>query len=258
MKRSDRLEAITVCIGMDDFLHETAKWNPPHFDEWIIITEPQDEKTREVCRKFNLKCILSEDGKRHGKPFNKGRLIERALQHTSADAWRLHLDCDVALPHGTRHLIQLADLHEDTIYGADRIDCFSWEQWKKLESTGYMDRSHDYHCRINVPRGFSLGGRWAHPKFGYVPIGFFQLWHSSQDEWRGIRTKSYSHAHNTACRTDVQFAMLWDRHKRGLVPELIVAHLMSEKAKNGINWNGRKTKRFGEEWCRDIPEKIGS
>lgn len=258
MKRLHRLEAITVCIGYDDFLHETAKWNIPHFDEWIVVTEPQDERTREVCRKFNLKCLLSDDGKRHGKPFNKGRLIERALQLTSENAWRLHIDSDIALPHGFRHLLQTADLHEDFIYGADRIDVCGWNQWQKLQSIGFMNHSLDYHCRVNIPPGFHMGTRWAHPKFGYCPIGFFQLWNSAADEWRGVRTRTYPSEHNSACRTDVQFALLWDRHRRAVLPELITAHLISEDSHKGKNWNGRKSCCFGPDWLKCVPHHIGS
>lgn len=259
MRRAHRLEAVTVCIGYADFLHESAKWNASHFDEWIIVTDPKDHETREVCRKLNLKCLLSEDGHRHGNGFNKGRLVARGLQHTSADSWRLHIDADIVLPQGTRHLLQTADLHEDFIYGADRFDVPNWDSWLRLQrETGFLHHSLDYHCRLTTsPPGYKMGARWAHPQFGYCPIGFFQLWHASQDEWRGIRVKTYSHAHNTACRTDVQFALLWDRHKRGLVPELVTAHLMSENARNGANWQGRTTKPFGPALRRGPGEVCG-
>jgi len=247
LKRSERLEAVTICIGYGDFLNETAKWNVSHFDDWIIVTEETDLTTREICRKFNLRCLLSHDGKKHGSPFNKGRLIERALHHTSEDSYRLHLDADIALPNGARHLLETAELSKDMVYGADRIDVASYKDWQRLQASGFMNHSLDYHCRVNIPEGFQIGTRWAHPQFGYVPIGFFQLFHASQDEWRGVRVKNYAMRHNSAARTDVQFAMQWDRSKRGLVPELIVAHLMSEKSPKGTNWNGRKSKWFGPD-----------
>lgn len=258
MKRSHALEAITVCIGHDDFLHETVKWNSQHFDRWIVVTEASDHRTREVCRKFNLEVLLTDDGKRHGT-FNKGRMISRALQLTSEKAWRLHLDADIALPNGFRHLLQTADLHEDFIYGADRVDVFSWEDWQKLQKLGFMNHSLDYHCRVNVPHGFNIGTRWAHPQHGYCPLGAFQLWSQTEDEWRGVRIKDYAHAHGNACRTDIQFSLRWDRHKRGIIPELFVAHLMSERAPKGVHWQGdRKTKLFGPDWLSNVPKNIGS
>lgn len=246
MKRTERLEAFTVCVGYADFLNETAKWNMPHFDEWVIGTTPDDQETRELCRKYNLKCIVSEDASKHGDGFNKGRLIDRILQHSSAGSWRLHLDADIALPMGARDCVQSGELHKDFIYGVDRVDVHSYEKWQELIQVGFMHAHLDYGCRVKLGRqGLTMGDRWAHPVFGYVPIGFFQLWHSDEDEWRGIRVKDYAHAHNTACRTDVQFGLQWDRTKRAVIPELVVAHLMSERVPLGTNWKGRKTKPFG-------------
>lgn len=249
MKRVNHLEAVTVCVGYSDFLQETAKFNAGLFDRWIVVTEPSDEKTRWVCNRFNLECILSEDGKRHtrdGNGFNKGRLIERGLQQTSDEGWRLNLDSDLALPHRFRHLLEISELQCDTIYGADRAMIHSYEEWQKLLKTGFMQGGGwDYHCRTQFPPGFEIGTRWVHPQMGYVPIGFFQLYHSSQDEWKGVRVKTYPHAHSSACRTDVQFGLKFDRHKRAIIPELIAVHLESEKVLKGANWKGRNTKQFG-------------
>lgn len=246
MKRKERLEAITISVGYADFLHEIAQWNRQHFDEWIIGTDPKDEATREVCRKFNLKCIVSEDHRRHGEGFNKGRLIERCLHHTSKDAWRLHHDCDIVLPTHFRMACEAAELRKDFIYGADRIDVIGWDKWVQLKNSGFVTHQIDYGCRVNTTRpGYETGTRFAYPKFGYVPIGYFQLWHSSEDEWRGVRTKSYPTEHGSACRTDVQFGLQWDRAKRAVLPEVVTAHLMSENAPKGTNWNGRMTKPFG-------------
>jgi len=206
----------------------------------------RDHATREVCRQFNLRCILSDDGKRHGSPFSKGRLIERGLQHLSADGWRLHIDADIALPHDFRHRLRAADLQTDTIYGCDRLMVKSWDEWQWLKASGYLNGGQfDYHCRMGMPKGIEIGTRWNHPQFGYVPIGFFQLWHSSEDEWRGIRVKPYPMNHGNACRTDVQHALQWDRHKRQIIPEFAAVHLESEPAPKGANWKGRTTMPFG-------------
>lgn len=243
-----RIEAVTVCCDYDDFLQETAKLNRGLFDSWTIVTRPGDEKTREVCRKFNLRCVQSDDGERFGDPFSKGRLVERGLQHCGVDSWRLHMDADIVLPNDFRHRLLAADLQEDMIYGVDRVLVKSWDHWQQLKGSGYLEGGqYAYHCQTSFHQDAEVGQRWAHPQFGFVPIGFFQLWHSSQDEWRGVRVKPYPLNHGTACRTDVQHGLQWDRHKRALIPELIVVHLESEPAKKGANWKGRLTKRFGPE-----------
>lgn len=251
MRKIKHLEAVTVCVGYADFLQETAKWNAGLFDRWVIGTTPDDEQTRWVCNRFNLECLLSDDAKRHtrdGSGFNKGRLVERLLQQTSDEGWRLHLDADIALPHRFRHLLELGRLREDTIYGADRILVRSWDDWMKFRATSFMQGGGwDYHCQVQFPKGYEIGSRWVHPNMGYVPIGFFQLWHSNQDEWAGIRVKTYPQTHSTAARADVAFGLKWDRHNRAIIPELIAVHLESELVKKGTNWVGRKTRWFGPQ-----------
>jgi len=241
-----KIEAVTVCVNYSDFLAETIKCNKGLFDRWLIVTDPSDAATREVCRRHNLPTLLSTDGTRHSDTFNKGRMIERGLKHLSADGWRLHLDADMALPFDLRHRLEAADLQHDTIYGIDRVMVKGFEQWQEVIKSGFLQGGHyDYHCRTSFINRLEVGSRWCHPQFGYTPIGFFQLWHSSQDEHHGVRIKPYPMAHGTACRTDVQHGFQWDRHKRELIPEIIGVHLESEPAPLGANWNGRKTKLFG-------------
>lgn len=89
---------------------------------------------------------------------------------------------------------------------------------------------------------FPIGTRVAIDSFGgYIPIGFFQLWHAGSTE-----IKKYPEVHGNAARTDMQFALQWPRTKRSFLPELVVYHLESEPAPMGANWNGRKTKTFDQ------------
>lgn len=239
------IEAISCCINYSDFLAETIEHNRGLLDRWLIITTEEDIKTRELCRRYNLQCLLTNDHVNKGDIFNKGRLIERGLQHLSAEGWRLHLDADIALPQRFRALLEAAHLNQKKIYGCDRIMVKSYNDWIKLKNSGWL--SNDFHHRVTPPQGYHIGTRWIHPYGGYVPIGFFQLWHSSCDQWRGVRIRPYPDKHNDACRSDVQFSLWWDRQDRELLPELLVVHLDSEKCENGSNWKGRKTKHFGHE-----------
>jgi hypothetical protein len=241
--RHHSVEAVTVCVGYHDFLAESIKYNNGLFDRWIVVTSPDDSKTRELCRKYSVHALVSEDHLKDGEgAFNKGSLIERGLQHLSADGWRLHLDSDIILPRNFRNIIQTARLNPANIYGADRLMVKSREQWENLQKSGWV--GNDYHCRVDFPTNHDVGSRWAHKDEGYCPIGFFQMWHSSEDLYKGARVKPYPTNHNDACRTDVQFSLQWDRTHRMIIPELIVVHLESEAAPLGANWNGRKTKPF--------------
>lgn len=251
-----KIEAVTVCVGYADFLDQTARYNAGQFTRWLIVTDPRDEETREVCRRHNLECLQSADGRTEDE-FRKGRLIERGLQHLSKDGWRLHLDADIVLPLRSSHLFRAAELQVDTIYGCDRVMLRSWGEWQRLKESGWLNGgANDFHNRINWPHGFPVGTRWGNPVVGYVPIGFFQLWHSSTDQWRGVRSRPYPSMHNDACRTDVQHGLQWDRPKRSLLPEVIVAHLESEPSKLGANWCGRTSKPFGPLGSRGLERNV--
>lgn len=236
-----RLEAVTVCIGYADFLAVTAAHNVGLFNDWVVVTLESDKDTREVCRKHSIRTLLVGDYSVDGG-FNKGRLVERGLQHLSANAWRLHLDADIVCPPNLHHLIDAADPDVSNIYGADRVMVRDAAGWDRLKKSGWLTHSH--HCCVPPPKGFEIGARWAHHESGYVPIGFFQLWHSHADLWRGARVRPYPVNHNDACRSDVQHALQWDRRRRQLLPELLVVHLESESCANGTNWKGRRTKPF--------------
>lgn len=240
------LEAVTTCVNYGDILSEVAPINRSLFNRWVIVTTPQDEETRAVCKRFNLEIVLTEDFSRDEKGgFSKARGINRGLNVLSAGSWRMHLDADVALPRNLHSLLEASHLNENGIYGCDRLLVVGWDQWQRHK--GSLDFFHDYHYRLDAPKGLAFGTRWVHPKHGYVPIGFFQLWHSDQDEWNGIRIRRYPEVHGNAARCDVQFGLLWDRQHRHLLPEVMALHLESEPAKLGANWRGRKTKRFGPD-----------
>ena len=52
------------------------------------------------------------------------------------------------------------------------------------------------------------------PTFGYIPIGFFQLWHADSE------ILNYPEGHTDAGREDSHFATLRPRHKRQLLPKV--------------------------------------
>lgn len=239
------IEAVTVCVDYSDFLKETIKFNQQHFDRWVIVTSSTDTNTRELCRKHNLPCIVSDDHLREGDSFNKGRLIARGIDQLSQRGWLIHLDADIVLPRMFRQALDIAHLDPTCLYGADRVMVKGKEEWQKILSSGYLQ--HDYHYRVNFPAGYDVGTRWASWQHGWCPIGYFQMWHGSASLWRGIHAKPYPVHHADAARGDVQFSLQWDRRKRVLLPEVIVFHLESVKdARLGANWKGRTTPRFDD------------
>jgi hypothetical protein len=239
-----RIEAITVCVGYGDFLAVTLAENLPLVDDLVVVTTESDTETRAVCRKHSVHHILSDEHERGG-PFNKGRMINRALDQIGAQDWILHLDADIVLPRKFRQLVDWAHLDERKIYGADRCNVVGWDKWQRLKQYAGAWDNHAHECGHWFHPELQVGSRWVSKLHGYVPIGFFQLFHGSDTVRGGYHQKPYRHGHGDAARSDVQFALQWDRRQRAVLPEVIVLHLESEPSALGANWKGRTTPRFG-------------
>lgn len=239
-----KIEIITVCVGYGDLLAHTIRENQNLAEHFVVATTESDEETRDVCRRYSLHHILSDDYKRGG-PFNKARLIQRLFDQVSSTDWVLHIDSDIVLPRRFRDLVDWAHLDERCIYGCDRRMIVGHDEWMKIKRDKGCWDNHSYQNYLTIPG--NLGSRWVSKLHGYVPIGFFQLMHGSQLRDRGIHIKPYQYFHGDAARADVQFALQWDRRFRQLLPEVVVLHLESEQARLGANWAGRTTRRFGPD-----------
>src|SRR5208282_2703014 len=252
------IETVIVSCGYSDFLNESLRENLPHLDFVVVVTCPEDEETQKVCRKYCVHYVMSNDYEINGSihspgTFNKGRMIRRGFDQISAKDWVMHLDADIILPRRFRRLIEVADLDRRCIYGSDRQDVVGWDDWQRMKThAGPWDNhmhenAHWFHPKMKV------SSRWISNIHGYAPIGALQLFHGSEFIQNGYHVRNYPVFHSDAARSDVQFALQWDRQKRLLIPELVVLHLVSEEAPIGANWSGRTTKPFGPEQHRPKP-----
>jgi hypothetical protein len=149
----------------------------------------------------------------------------------------VHLDADIWLPPQTRNLLRAAELDRTMLYGIDRFLVKGPDAWHEFLERPVMKLQHEDYTWVHTD-AFPIGTRVC-AYGGYLPLGFFQLWHPGVS---GIKT--YPADHTTAARGDVAFGAQWARGKRGFIPELIGYHLESEDAAHGSNWNGRTTARF--------------
>ena len=250
-----RVEAVIVSVNYADFLAETLRENLPHLDHVVVVTAPDDEDTQRVCRRHSVQYMMSEEYLRDGASdipqeratvFNKGRMIRRGFDQIGGQDWILHLDADIVLPRSFRRLLDWAHLDPANIYGADRQDVIGWDTWQRLKthagpwSNHSNENAHWFHPQL------PMSSRWVSNVHGYAPIGFFQLFHGSALIQGGHHVRNYPVSHGNAARSDVQFALQWDRRQRQVVPEMVVLHLSSEDATMGANWQGRTTATFSE------------
>lgn len=233
-----KLEAVVVCDKYSDFLAHSLPDNRILFDRLVVVTSHEDKETQRVCEYWHVQCIKTDVLNSRKGQFCKGAGINVGLEALDKDGWVVHMDADIVLPPLTRKLIQLCDLDPAVLYGCDRFMVKSFDEWMKFRCQPRLQ--HENESWIHMTE-FPLGVRVAiHNYGGYIPIGFFQMWHPAAS---GIST--YPEGHTTAAREDSAFTLSWPRAKRALVPEIVAYHLESENAPMAANWAGRKTKAFG-------------
>jgi len=243
-----KIECITICVGYSDFLREVLPHNLAHFDDYLVVTRFDDHATQSLCRELSVECRPTDLFDKGGDAFAKGRAIDWGLGFLRRDAWICHLDADIYLPPMTRRWIEASEPDDQCIYGCDRVNCVGFEAWRRyLAGCGVGGSTtaalghllpHRHHCLLTPPP-FPMGSRLVlREQGGYVPIGFFQLWHGRQGRRYPLRQGNAEH-------TDVLHALQWPRDKRRLLEEVIAVHLESERSKMGANWSGRKTAPFG-------------
>jgi len=231
------IDAVTVSAGYADFLAATLPVNLPHLNRLVVVTTPDDWETMDVCKRFSVECRATKLMTAGGAKFAKARGIDYGLAYLASSNWVLHYDADIAFPPNMRRALQNRPMNPKSLYGVDRVYCNSYEDWQAYLGT---DRhQHQDHYRIDPP-GFALGSRIAiHAYDGYLPIGYFQLWHASTG--RRYPTTEQDGAEHT----DVLHAIQWDAEDRHLLPDFFVIHLDSQSSSMGANWKGRQTPRFG-------------
>ena len=230
-----KIEAVIVCYNYSDFLEHTLPQNLQQLDRVIVVTHPDDKKTQQLCSHHGVDYVATTIFHDDGDKFNKARAINLGLSHLRHEDWLVHLDADILLPPQFRKRLSDAKIKAKNIYGVDRQNTISFENY--MEHKDRITPQHKWRYLVEPIKEFPLGARLLHQEYGYCPIGYFQLWHSS------IKRK-YPIVSGSAEHTDVLFAVQWPREERILLPEFLVFHLESEGQNQGINWEGRKSKPF--------------
>lgn len=237
------LECVVVCVNYSDFLAHTLPYNRNQFDNMVVVTDLNDEKTKAVCEYYHVKCIQTDVFYRNGDVFNKGAGINEGLRHLSKEGWVLHLDADIYLPPLTRTILERLPLKGHKIYSCDRLMCPSYYEWVRFMNSPRHIQEGWIFVHLNAfPTGVRIA-EYMTNNGGWEPLGYFQLWNPY-----GSGIYEYPDEHGACDRTDVIHAKKFPRENRELLPEIAVIHLDSEglNVKDmGKNWNGRQTATFG-------------
>jgi glycosyltransferase involved in cell wall biosynthesis len=226
---------VIICVEYFDFLAWTLPFNRQQFDNLVVVTAPQDKKTRALCDHYHVKCVTTDIFYQNEKAFDKGAALNVGLNAISKRDWVVTMDADILLPPRAKEMIERSQPNREFIYGIDRVNCPSFTDLVKYIS----DPEPQYFGQAFVAANrFDMGARLVGEQ-GYVPIGFFQMWHPV-----GSGVSSYCELHDShGNHSDMNHASQWPRNRRGFIPEVIGVHLSSDSDKEN-NWRGRRSAPF--------------
>ena len=180
-----KIDAVTVCFDFSDKLSQVVS-NKNKLHRWVIVTHRSDVNTIALCKKYDLEYICS-DRVFDNASFAKGRAINDALNLIDSDDWLLHLAADQLLPDNFIDGIQSECLDKTLLYGCKRTN-------KKGD---ILDQGQFTQKVVVNPRKIK-----SIKKRTILPIGYFQLWHSSV-------TKVYHEESHTGDKDDLTFMNQW-------------------------------------------------
>jgi len=119
------IKIITTATGginnlTSKMLNYTLKYNLDKVNDIIIATDFSSPEIEDVCNKYNIKYIKTNNFYANGAPFDKGKVISEILKNET-DGWILHMDCDILLPNDFVTKINNMYLDKNILYGARRI-----------------------------------------------------------------------------------------------------------------------------------------
>mgnify|MGYP007095246455 CR=1 FL=1 len=54
------LECVTVCVNHADILRITIPQNRHLFDNWVIVTSPEDKETQDLCKYYKVHHVVTD------------------------------------------------------------------------------------------------------------------------------------------------------------------------------------------------------
>ena len=213
MPRPTPLRSIVVSVGFDDLLSITLPRNARHVDEVLVVTHPDDQKTKQVAKRVSNARIFETDAfYRDGASFNKGLALAEAYEALPARGWILSWDADTLWPDQ----FNLPELQIGRLYGAQRVILNNPKLW----NPDYSWQSHRAHVDKEL-------------------AGYFQLFHASDP---ALAVKPWFRTHyQHAGGFDGEFQGRWHERSKAWLP-FKVLHLGAIDS----NWAGRTVPRLDD------------
>lgn len=206
-----KIDVVIVSVNYNDFLVLSILHNKKYFSNLIVVTTIDDVKCQEICKKFDVKCVLTDRLTNEGEQFNKGKAINDGIKSIDNPDWILLLDADILVTKK----IENDKLEKDTLYTSDRYHCYdntTLKKWKNSEISLHQLGEYE------INRGY----------------GFFQLFNINST--RINREMVYSEEYDNASNSDIDFLNLFEKKQ-----EINTCIHLGDPKKN---WKGRSSEKF--------------
>jgi len=216
------ISAIIVCVDFDDFLAETLPYTKNFADNIYIITADDDLVTQKLCKKEKVYCLKTPRTK---PQFQRGKYINYGFDEIPKNGYFVISDADTVIPMGSRQKVENMSLNKNSLYGTQRKECDSYEQWKQYKDFGI--ESELYFRRASH-------------------MGFFQMFHT--DFFKDKNFLRYPDDTEIYIRKDKikGGSFVFSRQFETRIKMPFCPIVLNNVENLGQNREGRTTKRFGE------------
>ncbi len=179
-----KLSYVTVCVNYLDYLQVTLPHNRAGgFNEYVVVTAPQDKATQAFCAQEGLTCVVTDAFYRDGAIFNKGLAINEGFKALKYHDWVCFMDSDTFMPVGYPGAA-IPSLDKEWMYGMRRVMVRSYADYLALvKGEKTID---DFECPLGAGYGFAQLFHWDSEPIRRAPYG---QWYPSypdctESDWR--------------------------------------------------------------------------
>lgn len=144
---------ILVSVNYSDFLAFVLPRNISQFDKIIVLTIKSDKECQKICKKYkNVLCLVFEDEiiKKNNKSFNKGALLNKALEYLDSinySSWLVFTDSDILFPSTFKKMVDDLPITPNVLFSLDRYDFETYSQYSEFEKTSDLSLlGNKYYC----------------------------------------------------------------------------------------------------------------
>lgn len=211
--KNPKLDVIIGSVNYNDYLILTLERNIKIFENITVFTTPDDTTCHRICENFGVKYVKTNVMYESGAKFNKGRLMEFAINMLHNPEFILLLDGDMII----NRKIDTQYLEKNVLYTTDRYIIPDFSLWQNYLIDPEKTISQ-------IPTNVDERG-----------IGFFQLFHIDSDCLN--KDAIYPTDSIDASWTDLKFR---DKFSKKINLDLQSIHL----GQPYLNWSGRNSESF--------------